>query len=279
MTPHSRTEVDKIVSWQVQCVDQQEDHTFLWPLSPSPFNFGHRCFGLYRYTLTKGTPSRSVAHSSWDTLYTDDRDFQYLSLSLGTLNLVCDLKTLCSFIASGPYAPEHCTHFAWIVLDSHAISHVNAVSEILINNFSTWDTHICVRATAWTQPILQCWSRSVLKWKREQTISQKNGILSKHRCGNRKSQMNAVYTVMFIVCVQDSPNNSFKSVAWCITSRTAPIYGEALLPYLISHYGECPSLLDARDSWFSITGIPCLDAVSLMRSLMAYHAMVTKDHC
>jgi len=26
--------MDKIVSWQVQCVDPQEDHTFLWPLSP-----------------------------------------------------------------------------------------------------------------------------------------------------------------------------------------------------------------------------------------------------
>ena len=32
-------------------------------------NFGHRCFGSYRYTLTQGTPSRSLAHSSWDTLY------------------------------------------------------------------------------------------------------------------------------------------------------------------------------------------------------------------
>ena len=26
-------------------------------------------FGLYRSTLTQGTPSRSLAHSSWDTLY------------------------------------------------------------------------------------------------------------------------------------------------------------------------------------------------------------------
>ena len=23
--------MDKIVSWQVQCVDPQEEHTFLWP--------------------------------------------------------------------------------------------------------------------------------------------------------------------------------------------------------------------------------------------------------
>ena len=52
LTPHSRTDMDKTVSWQVQCVDPPEDRTFLWPLSPSPFNFGHRCFGLYRYTLT-----------------------------------------------------------------------------------------------------------------------------------------------------------------------------------------------------------------------------------
>ena len=27
------------------------------------------CFGLYRYSLTWGTLSRSIAHSSWDTLY------------------------------------------------------------------------------------------------------------------------------------------------------------------------------------------------------------------
>jgi hypothetical protein len=26
-------------------------------------------FELYRHTLTYGTPSRSLAHSSWDTLY------------------------------------------------------------------------------------------------------------------------------------------------------------------------------------------------------------------
>jgi len=109
-----------------------------------------------------------------------DRDFQHLSRSLGTPNLVCDLRTLCFFIASGPYASEHCTHFTWIVPYFHAICHVNAVSEILINNFSTRDTHthICVRATAWTQLVLQCWSSSVPKWKREQAISQKNGILS-----------------------------------------------------------------------------------------------------
>jgi len=34
MTPHSRADMDKIVSWQVHCVDPPGDHTFLWPLSP-----------------------------------------------------------------------------------------------------------------------------------------------------------------------------------------------------------------------------------------------------
>jgi len=38
-------------------------------LSRKPFNFGHRCFGLYRYSLTKETPSRSLVRSSCDTLY------------------------------------------------------------------------------------------------------------------------------------------------------------------------------------------------------------------
>jgi len=33
MKPHSRTNMDKVVSWQVQCVDPPEVHTFLWPLS------------------------------------------------------------------------------------------------------------------------------------------------------------------------------------------------------------------------------------------------------
>jgi hypothetical protein len=44
-------------------------------------------------------------------VFTDDRVFQYLSRSLGPLNLVCDSRALCFFIASGPYALEHCTHF------------------------------------------------------------------------------------------------------------------------------------------------------------------------
>jgi len=39
------------------------------PLSRKPFNFGHRCFGLYRYSLTQGTPSRSLVRSSCDTMY------------------------------------------------------------------------------------------------------------------------------------------------------------------------------------------------------------------
>jgi len=76
------------------------------------------------------------------------------------------------------------------------------------------------------------------EWYREQ-----------HRCENRKSQMNAVHIVMFIVlCVQVSPKNPLMPDAWCSTSRTATIYGETLFTYLISNSGECPSLLDVRDS-------------------------------
>jgi len=36
----------------VQYAEMQDVHTFLLPLSPQPFNFEHRCFGLYRYSLT-----------------------------------------------------------------------------------------------------------------------------------------------------------------------------------------------------------------------------------
>ena len=36
----------------VQYAEMQDVHTFLWPLSPQPFNFAYRCFGLYRYSLT-----------------------------------------------------------------------------------------------------------------------------------------------------------------------------------------------------------------------------------
>jgi len=35
----------------IQYAEMQDVHTFLWPLSPKPFNFGYRCFGLYRYSL------------------------------------------------------------------------------------------------------------------------------------------------------------------------------------------------------------------------------------
>ena len=40
-----------------------------WPLSPKAFNFGYRCFGVFRYSLTQGTPSRSLVLSSCYTLY------------------------------------------------------------------------------------------------------------------------------------------------------------------------------------------------------------------
>jgi hypothetical protein len=48
----------------------QKPTLFRWPLSPWPFNFGYRCFGLYRYMLTQWTLSRSSDLNSWDTLYT-----------------------------------------------------------------------------------------------------------------------------------------------------------------------------------------------------------------
>ena len=54
---------------QVQYLEPQEDHTFLSPLSPYPFNFRYRCFWLDQCILTLGTFSRSLAHSSGDNLY------------------------------------------------------------------------------------------------------------------------------------------------------------------------------------------------------------------
>jgi hypothetical protein len=75
-----------------------------------------------------------------------------------------------------------------------------------------------------------------------------------HRCENRKSQMNAVHIMFIVLGVRVSPKNPFMSDAWCSTSRTATIYGEALFPYLISYSGDCPSLLDVRDSLFSVSG-------------------------
>jgi len=35
----------------VQYVEMQDVHTFLWPLSPYLFNFGYGCFRLYWYSL------------------------------------------------------------------------------------------------------------------------------------------------------------------------------------------------------------------------------------
>jgi hypothetical protein len=60
---------------QVQYVGLQEDHPFLSPLSPSPFDFGYKCFWLYRCILTSGTFSRSLAHSPQDTLYNENLFF------------------------------------------------------------------------------------------------------------------------------------------------------------------------------------------------------------
>jgi len=50
-------------------LDAKEVHNFQLSLSPKPFNFGYRCFGLYRYSLTYGTLSRNLVRSSCYTLY------------------------------------------------------------------------------------------------------------------------------------------------------------------------------------------------------------------
>ena len=65
---HSLTSM-RYTAVDVHYAEMQAVHTFLWPLSPSPFNFGYRCFGLYRHSLTLGTLSRSLVRSSFDTLY------------------------------------------------------------------------------------------------------------------------------------------------------------------------------------------------------------------
>jgi hypothetical protein len=60
---------DKTASWLISFVEPKEVHHFQLPLSRKPFNFGHRCFGFFRYSLTWGTPSRSVVRYSCYTLY------------------------------------------------------------------------------------------------------------------------------------------------------------------------------------------------------------------
>jgi len=50
--PAADQRVDKNPSWQLSFLDPKEFHNFQLPLSPKPFNFGYRCFGVFRYSLT-----------------------------------------------------------------------------------------------------------------------------------------------------------------------------------------------------------------------------------
>ena len=53
LTTHSReSSADKDTQLTAIVLEPKEVHNFQLPLSPKPFNFGYRCFGLYRYTLT-----------------------------------------------------------------------------------------------------------------------------------------------------------------------------------------------------------------------------------
>ena len=53
-----------------------------WPLSPKPFNFGYRCFGVFRYSLTQGTLSRSLVRSSCYTLYISNHPVYIFRINL-----------------------------------------------------------------------------------------------------------------------------------------------------------------------------------------------------
>jgi hypothetical protein len=77
---------DKTPSWLLSFVEPKEFHHFQLPLSRKPFNFGHRCFGLYRYSLTQGTPCRSLVRSSCYTLYNI-----HLMFVLSTIHSVFEL--------------------------------------------------------------------------------------------------------------------------------------------------------------------------------------------
>jgi len=50
--PRADLRVDKNPSWQLSFLDPKEVHNFQLPFSPKPFNFGYRCFGVFRYSLT-----------------------------------------------------------------------------------------------------------------------------------------------------------------------------------------------------------------------------------
>ena len=94
-----------------KCVTAVKVSNFSGHLSPQPFNFGYRSFGLYRYSLTQGTLSRSISHSSWDTLYyTIHDDFSYkCQIAFSTIPFlsVHDLK-LSHCWSSAPYSQLGC---------------------------------------------------------------------------------------------------------------------------------------------------------------------------
>jgi hypothetical protein len=85
---------------RVQLMEPQEDHNFLSPLSPWPFNFGYRCLWLDQCILTYGTFSRSLAHSSQVTLFIHTYvcvcvvgRTNNLYLTISWLKLLCDFHT------------------------------------------------------------------------------------------------------------------------------------------------------------------------------------------
>jgi hypothetical protein len=95
----------------------------LWP---QPFNFGYRCFGLYRNTLTYGAPSRSLADSSWDTLYIQSlsKFTHFFCHGIGATNLA-----ECKFFEASEGNNGHEGVFAYPVLTSGLLSSPSAAQE------------------------------------------------------------------------------------------------------------------------------------------------------
>jgi len=78
LTLHSSLKDISPVAWHISCAGCS-----IWNCKKPPLFSGHylrnrltldMCFGLYRYTLTL---SRSLAHSSWDTLYINTLTLKY----------------------------------------------------------------------------------------------------------------------------------------------------------------------------------------------------------
>jgi hypothetical protein len=72
-----------------QCVEPQDDHSFLPSISPQLFNFGYRYFWLYPSNLTLVTLSRIMAYSPWNTPYTNTRliHIYYLKIQFGDFTI------------------------------------------------------------------------------------------------------------------------------------------------------------------------------------------------